>query len=231
MIRLAVITVALVLFAGVARAEDDPEAGLFEARLSGTEHGLLPARNEVLRPQLVANHEGTLRIIGGVSLSLGIIAEVSSWALYVARQNKRLAYRDKVLPGDIDGWETLGAWSLWTGVGASGLLVTGEYLLLPEAHGVPMIAWFGGAAGLGLAAVGVGFLAGGSHCAPSATAPGVVFDKACASGTSDSLFGVALLLSSAPLVNIPLVYLLRDAFGETESLSVGPGSVQWSGRF
>jgi hypothetical protein len=231
MTRLAVITAALVMLAGVVRAEDDPEAGLFEARLSGTDHGTLPASNPTLRPQLISDHSGTLRVLGGVSLSLGIIAEVSSWALYIARQNKRLAYRDKVLPGDVDGWETLGAWSLWTGVGASGLLVTGEYLLLPEAKGVPTLAWIAGAGGLGLAAVGVGFLAGGSHCAPSATAPGVVFDKACASGTSDSLFGVALLLSSVPLVNIPLVFLLRGALGETESLSVGPGSVQWSGRF
>jgi hypothetical protein len=46
------------------------------------------------------------------------------------------------------------------------------------------------------------------------------------------MFGSLLLLTAAPLLNLPLTYLLRDAFsGPAESLTLGPGSIQWRRTF
>lgn len=230
--KLMAVIAALVLSTGVVRAQDeDPEAGLTAAILSGPDPSIAPSASPIIRSQLVTNHTATWRVIGGVSLGVGIVLEVASWALYGARQAVRMKPRYSVGPDVVDDWEALGAWSLWTGVGASGLIVTGEYLLLPEARGVPWWAWGLGAVGLATAAVGVGFLAGGTHCGPTPVAPGAVFDAACQSGFSDALFGPLLMLASVPLLNLPVAFLLRDAFGEVEPLSFGPGSVRMHGRF
>jgi hypothetical protein len=138
-----------------------------------------------------------------------------------------------VTRANLDEWEGLGAWSLWLGVGGATAVVAGEYLVLPEANGVPTLAWIAGAAGLGVAAIGAGFWGGGTHCAPSPVRPGVIFQQACTAGTSDLIFGPLLMLTSAGLLNIPVTYLVRDAFYTPEplSLQVGPGSLTVGGRF
>jgi hypothetical protein len=209
-------------------AHEDWEEGLTEARLVGDAD---PHPVEIKRPQLKEHHDlatpigTTLAVIGGVSL-------VGSWALYVARQNYRQRAWLDLSDDTIGAWRTQGAWSFWLGVGGAGLLVTSEYLLLPESNGVPGYAWLSGAAGLGLAAVGVGFAVGGSHCSPQALKPGATVYTACMSGTADAMFGPVLLLSAVPLLNLPVTYLLRKAFaGAPESLSFGPGGVSFGGRF
>jgi hypothetical protein len=230
MIRLAVIT-ALLLSASIVGAQD--EDGLFEARLRGPDPSVAPAANPILRPQLRPNHDRAWKVAGAVTLGAGALAIASSWVLYVARQNYRLTPRMDVTRANLDEWEGLGAWSLWLGVGGATAVVAGEYLVLPEANGVPTLAWIAGAAGLGVAAIGAGFWGGGTHCAPSPVRPGVIFQQACTAGTSDLIFGPLLMLTSAGLLNIPVTYLVRDAFYTPEplSLQVGPGSLTVGGRF
>lgn len=229
MTRLAVIAALLLTASSAFAQDDDPERGLVEGHLVGDQS---PTAAPVLRPQLV-HHDHTTPIVIGASLTIaGTLSLIGGWSLYVARQNFRERYWSTLSDDTIGTWRDLGAWSFWmTGAGAS-MLVAGEYLLLPESRDVPVLAWLAGAGGVTLAAVGIGFAAGGQHCGPQKVSPGADLLLACDSGTADALFGPALILSSLALVNVPLVYLLRKAFaGAPESLSFGPGSVSLTGRF
>lgn len=212
-----------------AAAQEDWEAGLTEARLVGDTDPVAPA---VHRPQLKAPASKAPVVIGVSAAIGGGIGLVASWAMYIARQNYRQRTWLTVSDSTVSEWEGQGEASLWLGVGGSALLVTSEYLLLPESRDVPGFAWISGAVGLGVAAVGVGFAVGGSHCGPQALTPGALLHTACMSGTADALFGTLLMLTAAPFLNVPVTYLLRKAFaGAPESLSFGPGSVQLRGRF
>lgn len=228
MIR-SLIIAALILLSSAASAQEDPEAGLVDAVLTGD---TATQSAEQLRPQLVYRDHTTATVVGASAAVIGGVGLVSAWALYIARQNYRLRPRSTVDAHTIDSWSTMGAFSFWIGAGSSALLITSEYALLPESNSTPTLAWFAGGGGLILAAVGVGYAVGGTHCAPTAVRPGADILLACSSSASDAMFGSLLLVTSAPLLAAPITYLLRKAFaGAPESLSVGPGSLQVSGRF
>jgi hypothetical protein len=219
---------AALLFASTAVAQD-PEDGLTDAKLVG-DPSTEPA--PILRPQLVAHDRTTPIVIGATSAIVGGIGLVSAWSVYVARNSYRLTPRTSISRDTISSWQTQGAWSFWLGAGSSALLVASEYLLLPESTEVPTLGWFAGGAGLIVAAVGVGYAVGGTHCSPTAVRPGADIYLACSSMASDQVFGDLLIFSSLPLLNVPLTYLLRKAFaGAPDSLSIGPGSLQVRGRF
>lgn len=227
MIRVASI-VGMLLLSSVASAQD-PEIGLQDARLVGDESTVAPT---VLRPQLVYRDHTTATIVGASAAVIGGVGLVSAWALYIARANFRLSPRSVVTASTMREWTSQGAWSFWIGAGSASLIVASEYFLLPESDSTPTLAWMAGGGGLILAAVGVGYAVGGTHCAPTAVRPGADILLACSSPAADSLFGYALLLTSAPLINVPLTYLFRKAFaGAPESLSFGVGRVDVSGRF
>lgn len=229
MIRALYIATLLLASTTAYAQEDDPEQGLVEGHLIG---GEATQAAPVIRPQLVTHDRTTPAIIGGISAAVGGMGLIASFVVYAARQNYRLRPWRSISDSTISSWETQGAVSLWMGVGASGLLITSEYLLLPESLDTPTLAWFAGAAGVGVAAVGLGFWVGGTHCGPQASSPGADLILACSAGTADAEFGPLLIASAMPLINIPLVYLLRKAFaGAPESLSIGPGGVNFSGRF
>jgi hypothetical protein len=220
---------ALLFAARPVLAQEDWEEGLTEARLVGDAD---PHPVQLPTPQLV-KHVRTTPVVLGVTAAIGGgFSLVGAWAMYIARQNYRQRAWLDVSPDTLSEWREQGAWSFWLGVSGAGLLVTSEYFLLPESNSVPGYAWLAGAGGLGLAAVGVGFAVGGSHCSPQALKPGATVYTACMSGTSDAVFGPLLMLSAIPLINLPVTYLLRKAFaGAPESLSFGPGGVSFSGRF
>jgi hypothetical protein len=222
--------VGLLLIVNVAYAQDeDPEVGLTKGHLIGDPSTVAAP---ILRPQLVHHDHTTGPVIGASAAVVGGLSLVAAWSLYVARQNYRLRPWRELSDGTVSSWETQGAWSFWLGVGASASISASEYLLLPESRDVPTLAWFAGGGGLVLAAVGVGFAVGGTHCGPQVVKPGADLVLACGSGTADSLFGPLLLLTAAPLVNLPLVYLFRSVFaGAPESLSVGPRGVSMTVRF
>jgi hypothetical protein len=232
--RWLLLCLASASIASTVHAQRDPA---FEAGLSvvGGSDPSGPAQVPGYERNKVVKRDARTSKIVGASLALGGgVTLVAAWATYVARQSYRLRPREGLTANDVDSWATQGAWSFWLGLGAASALVGSEYLLLPEAKEVPMLAWLGGLAGLVTGAVGVGYLVGGTHCAPLALRPGAVVPQACSSGTADDVFGLLLLLTSAPLVNIPLTYLLRSAFApepEPLTFSVGPGSLSVRGRF
>jgi hypothetical protein len=217
---------ALLLAASSAQAQEDWERDLQPATLVGDGD---PTPAVVNRPQLREHHDYATPI--GASLAVGGgIALVGGWATFIGRANVRASY--VVDDGVMSKWSTLGAWSFYLTAAGSAALVASEYLLLPESRDVPVLAWLGGAGGLALAAVGVGYAVGGTHCQPQALTPGSNILADCLHGTSDALFGPLLMLTSAPLLNLPITYLLRRACaGAPESLSFGPGTVQVMGRF
>lgn len=228
MIR-SLIIAALLLISSVASAQDDPEAGLVDAVLTGD---TATHEAELIRPQLVRRDHTSAVVIGASSAVIGGIGLVVSWSVYAARQSYRLTPRSVVSRDTVDNWTRQGAWSFWVGAGSSALIVASEYLLLPESDSVPTLAWFAGGGGLILAAVGVGYAVGGTHCAPTAVRPGADILLACSSGAADALLGPMLIISSTVLLNVPLTYLFRKAFaGAPESLSIGPGNVSLGGRF
>jgi hypothetical protein len=220
------IAAALVVASPVAAQDDD---GLTEARLVGDS---TPVEVSTLRPQLTHHDHRTPKIIGGIAGVVGGIALVSSWTVYAARNAYRLRPWTRLDDGTVSTWEAMGAASLWMGIGASALLTASEYLLLPEAQDPPLLAWIGGAIGLGVAAVGLGFAVAGTHCPPQVIRPGADLLLACDAGISDAIFGDLLMVSAVPLLNLPITYLLRSAFrGEPDSLSIGPRGVNVRVRF
>lgn len=215
-----------------ARADRDPEfeTGLAPANMQNANE-LLPGPTYV-RSQLTDSPSRVPKIAGATLVLTGSIMLVGGWVMYVARQNFRLQVRYDVGREVLNDWEQQGAWALWLSAGGAAAIVASEYLLLPESQDTPTIAWLGGVAGLATAAAGLGFAAGGTHCAPVALRPAAAIPRGCLSGTSDTLFGEMLLLTAAPLLNLPLTYLLRSLFkGTPESLTLGPGSVAMTARF
>lgn len=221
---------ALLLAAIAPTARADCATDDFECGLSVVELGQTPSAAPRLKSQLVERDTKTPKVIGAVSGIAGGLSLVAAWTLYVARQNTRLEPRYTVTADDVAHWESLGTWNLGLAAGGSLGLIAASYLLLPHSDTIPFFAWLGGAAGLAGAAIGTGYLLGASSCAPIAIGPGAQVPKACLSGTADSMFGVTLLLTAAPLLNLPLVYLFRDAFaGAPESLTLNPTGI--SGKF
>lgn len=221
---------AAVLVTQTAYADRDPafEEGLVEVSIQGNE--VMPGPSYT-RPQLVYKDTTTGNTVGTIAAIGGTLSLAAGWVIYVARQNYRLTPRFEL--GDApDTWRAQGMWAMsLAGFGAANL-VASEYLLLPESRSVPTLAIIGGAAGVAVAAVGVGFMVGGTTCGPLAYQPGSEFPVACMSGTADAIFGPLLLMTAAPLLNWPLTYLLRAAFGgKPESLTFTPRGVHFSTRF
>lgn len=224
----AAIMVALAL-ASPAAAQDGPEAGLTEGRLQGDPS---PHELKLERPQLVVRDRTTPVIVGTSALVAGGLSLLGSWTLYIARTAYRQRAFARLTPDVVDEFTSMGAWGLGLGLAGSALFVAGEALLLPESRDVPTLGWFAGGGGVVLAAVGVGFWVGGEACGPQEYRPGANIRLSCSAASADRMFGPMLLLTSAPLLAVPITYLLRKAFsGAPESLSIGPGSIQMSGRF
>jgi hypothetical protein len=221
-------TIACLLLAGTARADRDPEfeAGLSTIPVQGNE--VLPGPSYA-RPQLIHKDTSTAKTVGTAAVLIGGLSLIGGWVGYVARQNVRLKMRTE-LGDSIGTWETIGAWSLTlTGFGAANLVVS-EALLL-EGSKPPMLAWVGAAIGVGAAAIGAGFWIGGEHCSPLAYKPGAQWPIACQSGTADAAFGPLLVLSSLPLIALPITYAVRGLFAEQVSLTFNGTGLNLRGAF
>jgi hypothetical protein len=169
--------IAVLLLASTARADCPPDD--FECGLSVVELGQTPSAAPKLRSQLVEHDTKTPKVVGAISGFAGGVSLLGAWAIYVARQGYRLEPRASLGEAEISRWEGLGSWSFWLAAGGAAGLVVSEALLLPESAdgSIPTLAWLGGAAGLAVAAVGVGFAVGGAHCAPIALTPGSSFRR------------------------------------------------------
>lgn len=218
-----------------AHAERD---AAFEAGLSivagNEESGPMQSPPGYTHNKLVKRDVRTPKILGATLAIAGSVTLVGAWVTYVARQSYRLRARRDLAADEVATWEGQGTWAFWLGMTSAAALVGSEYALLPETKDVPTLAWVGGLAGLATGAIGAGYVIGGMHCAPLAIRPGAAIPRACLSGTADNVFGLLLLQTSLPLLNLPLTYLLRAAFAsapEPLTFQVGPGSLTVRGRF
>ncbi|MDQ3033611.1 MAG: hypothetical protein M3Y87_14425, partial [Myxococcota bacterium] len=96
-----------------------------------------------------------------------------------------------------------------TGFAGAALATVALPMLLPEQDGVPWWSWIAGAAGLGVAGVGAYFLATDGACYGTA-----LLDARCAKQSPHGLLGGLVLAHAAPLLTVPITYLVRSALGD-----------------
>lgn len=130
---------------------------------------------------------------------------------YLARQRR---FDDAQIPVLITG-----------GIGGVAL-TTAMPMLLPRADGAPWWAWALGGAGAIVAGAGIVVLAGEGECV----------DMGCTRRDPNGVLGATLLFHAAPLLSVPIVYLVRgDGGGEAPVANVrlapGAGELVVGGRF
>lgn len=167
------------------------------------------SRRRPPRPQFVS---------GVTLLSLGTASMLAGYSLSITR---RLAGDDWLdAPNSLaaqDKWLGLGTGLLATGATGASLLVAGMPLALPYKPKTPWWAWLSG--GLGVAAA-VGAIASGATADPkppqscSLSGPD---PAACVARHRDTDRAFILGMTAAPLLTMPLVYLLRRDARERRS--------------
>ncbi len=165
-------------------------------------------------------------LAGGGVLGLG-----AAWVL----EAQLFTYADQLRiaqPSDVDYLDrqervsSARAPVLASGIAGGALLGASLPLILPSEDGVPWWGWVAGGVGAGTAALGVVYLAGEQEC----------LDEGCAQREPNDVLGALVLSHAAPLLAVPVVYLVRGASesdGATASVSLGPGggSVSVGGAF
>ena len=115
----------------------------------------------------------------------------------------------------------------------SALATTAIPLLMPEADATPWWAWVGGVAGLGLVAYSVaeGISAGSSVDSGVGFTEAIARDKIARERPIDR--SLLLSMTAAPLVTMPLVYLIRPKSKVTASVQIDRRNtiVRLSGSF
>lgn len=197
--------------------------------------GAAESNDQVVSQPVAAPSSASLvqPVLGAALGVVGLGGLITSWALYAERQDFRLTARPLITGEVLQDFDSRGAWMLGAASGGVAGLVAAEYLLLPASNStVPTAAWLVGAAGVGGAAVGLAYTISSDSCEPMSMAIGDRTSRACFSRTADGLFGPMLILSSLPLLNVPLVYLLRGWLGSSaNAVSLTPSSIAVRGTF
>ena len=159
--------------------------------------------------------------IGGTIGALGVVGLAASFGLnewrFEAAQQLSLSDRE-----DLDYLQRQSVWLerrnvIWGVAITSGVLASASLpLLLPEEADVPWWSWLFGVAGLGVATVGAVEIGTVEAC----TLRGRPGDP-CPYATEPIDRGVIFLSISAPLLTVPVVYLIRSAMGPSANVSVG----------
>lgn len=165
------------------------------------------------------------QFIAGLTLvGVGVAGLATGYALLAPRSDAALEWADEVDAGGQDTtaqqrWFDLTGGIILSASIGSAALVTAMPLALPERHKTPWWAWVSGGVGLGLAgfSIALGVTAdaepAGSCSSPTLDSTEV---RSCISRGDQT--GLALLtgLTSAPLITMPLVYLLRPSRARLE---------------
>ena len=173
--------------------------------------------------------------------SLGSSALIASVALWQPRSNAGAEWANAILDGTGDTsaqsrWISLNRATVPLAAAGGGLLVASMPLILPNHAKTPWWAWLAGGVGVGAAAFSIAY---GVTIQPrpetSCRSDSIEFDDAAlciqrAERTSASVFAAA---AAAPLITIPLVYLLRRDPAVEPAVSVSRGSAELGvrGRF
>ena len=151
----------------------------------------------------------------GVALAtIGSASLITGYVLLAPRQAAANDWLD-ALPsaGAQNKWIRFDNSILWTSGAGATLLVTSMPLVLPKHRGVPWAAWLSGAVGVGALAFSLGYGLTGDEPPQSCRSSTPIADRSDAEAciTRAERVGGAYLagVSAAPLITIPLVYLLR----------------------
>jgi hypothetical protein len=177
----------------------------------------------------------TLFAIGSASLVVG-------YTLLAPRATAAESWVREVDSGgqdtsDQQKWFDLGSAIVVTSTVAGATLVTAMPLALPERAKTPWWAWLSGAAGLGLAGFSIAYgvtadAAPVTGCDSSAVSSADV--RTCVSRGEQTSLAILTGVTAAPLITMPLVYLLRPSKARLEpSVEVGRsgGYFALRGRF
>ena len=188
-------------------------------------HEELPAVVPVALDERPARRRPRGQFIAGLTLvGVGVAGLTTGYVLLVPRRDAALDWVNEVDSGGQDPsaqqtWLDLRGAIIASASVGSAALVTAMPLALPKAEKTPWWAWVSGGVGLGLAAFSIGWgVTAEAEPASSCSAPDLDSLEVRSCVNRGKRTSVALLtgLTSAPLVTIPLVYLLRPGRARLE---------------
>ncbi len=218
--------------------------------LSSPEPGSLPCRVGEMAAQ-VPEATGTSpaerrprgQLIAGLTLvGVGVAGLATGYALLLPRRDAALDWVNEVDMGGQDTsaqqkWFDLRGAIIATGSVGSAALVAAMPLALPEREKTPWWAWVSGGVGLGLAGFSIAWgVTADADPSTSCSAPTLdsVEVRSCANRGAQTSVALLTGLTSAPLITMPLVYLLRPSRARLEptvALGRGGGHLAVGGRF
>lgn len=165
------------------------------------------------------------QFIAGLTLvGVGVASLATGYALLLPRRNAALSWVNQVDTGGQDTsaqqkWFDLNGAIIATGSVGSAALVAAMPLALPERIKTPWWAWVSGGVGLGLAGYSIAWgVTAEAEPSTSCSAQGLDSAQVRSCVNRGTRTSVALLtgLTSAPLITMPLVYLLRPSRAQLE---------------
>ncbi len=163
------------------------------------------------------------QFIAGLTLAgVGVAGLVTAYALLAPRSNAALDWVNEVDAGRQDTsaqqkWFDLRGAIIASASVGSAALVTAMPLALPERDKTPWWAWVSGGVGLGLAGFSIAWGVT-AEAAPSCSANNLDSTevRSCVNREKQTSVAVLTGLTSAPLITMPLVYLLRPSQAKLE---------------
>lgn len=151
------------------------------------------------------------RFVAGVTLaSVGTASMLTGYGLFIARRSAGSDWLHA--PSELapqDKWLRLGTGVIATSAAGAGLLVTAMPLVLPYRAKTPWWAWLSGGLGLGAAAGAIVSAVTADPKPPQSCKVSGPDPTACVERGRDVDRALVLGMTAAPLLVMPLVYLLR----------------------
>jgi hypothetical protein len=162
-------------------------------------------------------------VSGLVLASVGTASLLTGYGLLIAR---RFAGDDWVSdPASLDAhdkWQSLGTGSIAMGTAGAGLLVTAMPLVLPYEAKTPWWAWVSGGVGLAAAASSIALAITADPKPPDSCSSVGLDPEPCVNGGQQIDRAILLGVTAAPLLTMPLVFLLRKVEKKDKATSVAP---------
>ncbi|MDX2088354.1 MAG: PEGA domain-containing protein [Kofleriaceae bacterium] len=181
-----------------------------------------------------------ISVLGGSLLTIGVVGMGVGWYVWTDFDSRGQELNRAVTPASITESQRAfdDARTPFIIAGAAGGLLTsaGAALLVSQSDElVPWWSWVFGAAGLGLAGVGVYVMTTDGTCYGNAS-----IGAACARTSPTHLLGAFLLEHAAPLLAVPITCWIRAAIGQGSGVDTGAATLRldadgvrlsWSGSF